>query len=89
MARKQGAFTIEQMKSLRRHPHDDRPFMNPFNYDHARMGVEIGKNVTVMYHNHGINQEIVIVDNKTGDRIKVIINSTKEKNYNAQTHSHR
>ena len=79
MARKQGAFTIEQMPSLKRHPHDDRPYMNPFNYDHVRMGEQIAKNLVIMYSSvHNEIDEFVVVDTKTGNRIKIKVNSANK-----------
>ena len=79
MARKKQPFTIESMESLKRHPQDDRPYMNPFNYDHVRMGEQIAKNVVIMFYSvHNEIDEFVVVDTKTGNRIKIKINSANK-----------
>lgn len=63
----------EKMDSFKRKENDDSEFMNPFNYDLVRMGVEVGKNVTVMYSSHDYNKDIIIVNNKTGERLKIVL----------------
>jgi hypothetical protein len=43
------------------------------------MGIEIGKNITVMYDDHDINNSVIIVDNVTGNRLKIILNEKTER----------
>ena len=59
------------MDPLVRHPNDTREYMNPYDYDAVRMGSDIGKNVTVMYMSHDYNERIIIVNNKTGERLLI------------------
>lgn len=76
MARKKQPFTIRPMKPMKRNQFDKSQYLNPFEYDHVRMGVPIGKNVTIMHMSPQDEVEyVVIVDNKTGARIQVMINS--------------
>lgn len=63
----------EELKPFKRHEYDESEFLNPFHYDHELMGTDIGHNVTVMFRHHDINKFIIVVDNKTGKRMKVII----------------
>lgn len=59
---------------IKRRQNDNDEYINPFNYMPVSMGIEIGKNVTVMYDDHDINDSIIIVDNVTGQRLKIILN---------------
>lgn len=59
------------VKSLESFPEN----CNPFNHDSYLMGTTIGKNLTVMYENHPDNscKYLVLVNTKTGERIKILI----------------
>ena len=49
------------------------PDSNPFSHDLYHMGVEIGKNVIVMYANHPGEQcdYLIVVNRETGERMQV------------------
>jgi hypothetical protein len=58
-----------KMDPLKRREGDTSKYMNPYKYDIERMGVDVGKNVTIMYMSHEHNERIVVVNNKTGERL--------------------
>jgi hypothetical protein len=64
---------------IKRRQGDNDEYINPFNYMPVSMGIEIGKNITVMYDDHDINNSVIIVDNVTGNRLKIILNEKTER----------
>jgi hypothetical protein len=56
------------------------PNSNPFLHDAVRMGIQIGKNVTVMMMNHGHERcdKLVIVNTTTGERVMVEFNDVQQ-----------
>jgi hypothetical protein len=46
---------------------------NPFLSDLERIGADLDNNVTVMFLNHENNKEFVIVDTRTGERLKLLL----------------
>lgn len=49
------------------------PAGNPFHHDLFRMGQEVGSNVMVMFekHTHEEQPYIIVVNTKTGERLKL------------------
>ena len=47
---------------------------NPFLSDLFRMGIQIGSNVTIMFMKHSTEKQddIVIIDTETGERIQIV-----------------
>tara|TARA_R110002012_G_C11213093_1_gene561481 strand:+ start:8 stop:331 length:324 start_codon:yes stop_codon:yes gene_type:complete len=49
------------------------PNSNPFHHDMFHMGLEIGKDLLMMYQNHAHEdmRYMILVDTKTGDRLQI------------------
>lgn len=65
---------VEEMKPFKRLPRDKSKFLNPYTYDLDHEGQHIGRNITVLYPTGRIKKYIIIVDNETGERIKIWMN---------------
>lgn len=50
---------------------------NAFLSDLYHMGVAIDKNIVVMYSKHEDNPYLIVVDQRTGERLRVILNNPK------------
>ena len=50
---------------------------NPFHHDSYNMGQQIGTNITAMFANHSTEKMryLILVDNKTGKRVKIFMPS--------------
>lgn len=58
---------------------------NPFLSDLTRMGVEIDNNITALFSEHKDNKEIILVDIRTGERLKVFLNEKEFKQFEEKT----
>ena len=69
---------IEDLEPMTTNPEDlnQDGFINPFHQDLTSMGTQIGKNVTVLHMNFPseVAESIVIVNTKTGERIRITLN---------------
>lgn len=49
---------------------------NPFLSDLERMGKEIDNNIIVMFMKHSDNESIIVVDTRSGERLKILLNES-------------
>jgi hypothetical protein len=54
--------------------------LNPFHQDVSNMGTRLGSNVIIMHSNFDSSpaEYLVVVDTKTGERIKITFDNAKE-----------
>lgn len=47
---------------------------NPYKHDHYNMGIDIGKNITVMFEAHDDQQAkyLIIINKETGERMRLV-----------------
>lgn len=59
------------------------PNENPFNHDLFNMGTKMGKDLMIMHANHDTEdcKYIVLINTKTGERVKIEFDTTQESSY--------
>jgi len=75
-----GSMKVTKLEPFLQQNHDKNGCIRPLLQDHYNMGTSFGKNVMVLYsyHNHEECRDLIVVDCRSGDRIRITFQEEKK-----------